>query len=65
MLWTVAIIFFLLWALGLLTSYTLGGYIHVLIVVAVAMLLIRILQGSTWAKSLTKKGNKGHGRIGP
>jgi uncharacterized protein (DUF58 family) len=42
MLWTIAIIFILLWALGLVTSYTLGGFIHVLVGVAVVLLLIRI-----------------------
>ena len=46
MLWTIAIIFLLLWVLGLVTSYTLGGFIHVLLVVAVVMLLVRIIQGS-------------------
>jgi hypothetical protein len=45
MLWTIAIIFVLLWALGLVTSYTLGGYVHVLIVVAVVLLLVRIIKG--------------------
>jgi hypothetical protein len=45
MLWTIPIIFILLWALGLVTSYTLGGYIHVLVIVAVGMLLVRIVKG--------------------
>jgi hypothetical protein len=45
MLWTIAIIFLLLWALGLITSFTLGGFIHVLVVVAVVMLLVRIIMG--------------------
>jgi len=45
MLWTIAIIFILLWALGLGTSYTLGGLIHVLVGVAVVLLLVRIIQG--------------------
>jgi asparagine N-glycosylation enzyme membrane subunit Stt3 len=45
MLWTIAIIFILLWALGLVTSYTLGGFIHVLVGLAVAMLLFRIILG--------------------
>lgn len=44
MLWTIAIIFFLLWAIGLITSYTLGGFIHILVVVAVVMLLIQIIK---------------------
>jgi len=45
MLWTIAIILFVLWALGLVTSYTLGGYIHILIVAAVILVLIRVIQG--------------------
>jgi hypothetical protein len=45
MLWTIAIILLLLWALGLVTSYTLGGFIHVLVVVAVVLLLVRIIKG--------------------
>ncbi len=45
MLWTVAVIFVILWALGLLTSFTLNGFIHVLLVLAVIAILIRIVQG--------------------
>ncbi len=45
MLWAIAIIFVLLWAVGLLSSYTLGGFIHVLIVLAVVLLLVRIIKG--------------------
>jgi multisubunit Na+/H+ antiporter MnhE subunit len=45
MLWSIAIILVLLWALGLVTSYTLGGFIHVLIVAAVVLLLVRIISG--------------------
>jgi hypothetical protein len=45
MLWTLAIIFVLLWALGLISSYTLGGYVHLLVVVAVVLFLTRIIQG--------------------
>jgi hypothetical protein len=45
MLWTIAIIFVLLWALGLVTATTLGGYIHLLVVAAVVLLLVRIIQG--------------------
>ena len=44
MLWTIAIIFVLLWALGLATSVTMGGFIHVLVVLAVALLLVRIIK---------------------
>jgi hypothetical protein len=45
MLWTIAIILLVLWALGLVTSYTLGGFIHILIVAAVVLILIRVIQG--------------------
>lgn len=45
MLQTIAIILLILWALGLVTSYTVGGFIHILLVVAVIMLLVRIIQG--------------------
>jgi hypothetical protein len=45
MLWTIAVILMILWLLGLVTSYTMGGFIHVLLVVAVIVVLIRIIQG--------------------
>ena len=45
MLWTVFVVLVVLWALGLVTSYTLGGLIHVLLLFAVAVMLIRLLQG--------------------
>jgi hypothetical protein len=45
MLWTVAVILLVLWGLGLVTSYTIGGYIHILLVVAVIVVLIRVIQG--------------------
>lgn len=45
MLETIAIVLIALWLLGLVTSYTLGGFIHVLLVVAIVMFLIRIIQG--------------------
>jgi fatty acid desaturase len=45
MLWTIAIILLVLWALGLVTSYTLGGFIHILIVAAVILVLVRLIQG--------------------
>jgi hypothetical protein len=45
MLWTLAIVLIVLWALGLVTSYTMGGFIHILIVVAVVLVLVRIIQG--------------------
>lgn len=45
MLWTVAIVLLVLWALGLVTSYTMGGFIHILIVVAIIVVLVRVIQG--------------------
>jgi asparagine N-glycosylation enzyme membrane subunit Stt3 len=45
MLWTVAVILFVLWGLGLVTSYTLGGFIHILLILAVVTVLIRVIQG--------------------
>ena len=42
MLWTITVILILLWALGLVTSYTLGGYLHVLLGVAVVLVLLRV-----------------------
>lgn len=44
-LYTIAIILIVLWVLGLVTSYTLGGFIHVLLVIAVVVILIRVIQG--------------------
>ena len=45
MLWTIAVILLVLWALGLVTSYTMGGFIHVLLVIAVGVVLMNVLQG--------------------
>jgi hypothetical protein len=45
MLWTVALVFLLLWALGLITGYTMGGFVHVLIVIAIVVVLYRIVSG--------------------
>lgn len=45
MLWTIAVILIVLWALGLVASYTMGGFIHLLLVVAVIAVLVRIIQG--------------------
>ena len=47
MLWTIFVILLVLWLLGLVSSYTLGGYIHILLVVAIVVLLIRLIQGRT------------------
>jgi len=45
MLWTIAIVLVILWLLGLITSFTLGGFIHVLLVIAVIVVIIRLVQG--------------------
>ncbi len=45
MLWTIFVILLVLWVLGLVSSYTLGGYIHILLVIAVVVLIIRLIQG--------------------
>lgn len=45
MLQTIAIILLILWVLGLITSYSMGGFIHILLVVAVVMILVRVIQG--------------------
>jgi len=42
---TIAIILIILWALGLITSYTMGGLIHILLVVAIIVVLVRVIQG--------------------
>lgn len=45
MLWTIFVILVVLWLLGMVSSYTLGGFIHILLVLAVVVMLIRLLQG--------------------
>ncbi len=45
MLWTICVILLVLWALGLVSSYTMGGFIHVLLVIAVVVVLLRIIRG--------------------
>lgn len=45
MLWTIFVVLLILWFLGIVSSYTLGGYIHLLLVIAVVVLLIRLIQG--------------------
>jgi hypothetical protein len=46
MLETIAIILIVLWVLGLVSSYTMGGFIHILLVVAIVMVLVRLIRGS-------------------
>lgn len=45
MLLTIAVLLLVLWGLGLITSYTLGGFIHILLVIAIIMVLVRVIQG--------------------
>lgn len=45
MLYTIAVVLLILWALGLVTSYTMGGFIHVLIVIAIIVVLLRVISG--------------------
>jgi hypothetical protein len=45
MLWTIFVILLVLWPLGLVTSYTLGGFIHILLVVAIALAVIQLISG--------------------
>jgi len=45
MLWTIAVILIVLWLLGLVSSYTMGGFIHVLLVVAIIVILVNVIQG--------------------
>jgi Family of unknown function (DUF5670) len=45
MLWTIFVVLLILWLLGVVSSYTLGGFIHILLVLALVVLLIRIIQG--------------------
>ena len=45
MLYTIAVVLLVLWALGLVSSYTIGGFIHILLVVAVVMVLVNFIQG--------------------
>lgn len=45
MLWTIAVILLVLWALGLVSAYTMGGFIHLLLVLAIIVILVRAIQG--------------------
>jgi hypothetical protein len=49
MLWTIAVILLVLWALGMVSSYTLGGFIHLLLLLAIIVVLIRVIQGRSVA----------------
>ena len=45
MLWTIFVILLIMWALGLVTSYTMGGFVHILLVIAVVVLVLNLVQG--------------------
>lgn len=45
MVWTIAVVMLILWALGMVSSTTMGGFIHILLVIAVVLVLVRIIQG--------------------
>jgi hypothetical protein len=45
MLWTIFVVLLVLWALGMITSYTAGGFVHILLAVALVVLVIRLIQG--------------------
>jgi len=45
MLWTIAVVLAVLWLLGLVSSYTMGGFIHILLVLAIVVVLINVIQG--------------------
>jgi len=45
MLWTIVVVLFVLWALGIATSYTLGGLVHVLLVLALAVIVVNLIRG--------------------
>ena len=45
LLWTLAVILVILWLLGMVSSYTLGGFVHILLVLAIVIVLIRVIQG--------------------
>lgn len=45
MLYTIAVVMLVLWALGLITAYTMGGFIHILLVIAIVVVLLRVIRG--------------------
>ena len=49
MLWTVAVVLMILWLLGLMSSYTIGGFIHIFLVIAIVVILFRLIQGRRFA----------------
>jgi hypothetical protein len=45
MLWTIFVVLLILWLLGLVSGYTIGGFIHILLIIAIAVILINVIQG--------------------
>jgi hypothetical protein len=45
MLWTIAVILIILWLLGLVSSYTMGGFIHILLIIAIVVILVNVISG--------------------
>lgn len=45
MIWTIAVVLIVLWLLGMVSAYTMGGFIHILLVLAIIMVLVRVIQG--------------------
>jgi hypothetical protein len=45
MLWTICVILVILWLLGLISGYTIGGFVHILLVIAIVVVLVRVIQG--------------------
>jgi hypothetical protein len=45
MLWTIAVVFVILWLLGLVSGYTMGNFIHILLIIAIVIVLVRVIQG--------------------
>jgi hypothetical protein len=45
MLWTIAVVLIILWALGLVSGYTMGNFVHILLVIAIIVVLVRVIQG--------------------
>jgi len=59
MLWTILVILLILWLLGLVTSYTLGGFIHLLLVIALILLVIQLVTGSgPWRETFEVSGRR-------
>ena len=63
MLYTIAVILIILWLLGLVTSYTMGGFIHILLVIAIVVVLLRVISGRNPLSR--RRGKSGRVRLSP